>query len=110
MLPEKPLEIVRLRLAAVVTESKPDMIPLSTPAGQDALKGQRLVTFSGQDAPVECPVYDRPKLSAGQRLDGSLIVEEWTSTTLVLPGQRLEVDAYGNLIITRLQGEQNYAN
>ncbi len=109
-MPEKPLEIVRLRLAAVVTESKPDLLPLTTPAGQDARKGQRLVTFSGQGAPVECPVYDRPRLSAGQQLTGPLIVEEWTSTTLVLPGQCLEVDAYGNLIITRQQGEQNHAN
>ena len=38
---------------------------------------------------------------AGERLTGPVIVEEWTSTTLVLPGQTLEVDVFGDLIITR---------
>lgn len=100
-LPEKPVEIVRLRLAAVVTEAKPEMFPIANTA-QDALKGQRPVSFSGIGTPVNCPVYDRPRLVSGQRLEGPLIVEEWTSTTLVLPGQCLEVDGYGNLMISRL--------
>jgi N-methylhydantoinase A len=59
-----------------------------------------MVSFTERPVTVNCPIYDRAKLRAGQRIAGPLIVEEWTSTTLVLPGQMLEIDAYGNLIIT----------
>jgi N-methylhydantoinase A len=102
-LPEKPVEMVRVRLAATVAESKPEMIPLGgedSPASA-ALKAPRFTSFGGNTAPIECPVYDRPKLRAGASIPGPLIVEEWTSTTLVLPGQRMYVDEYGNLLISR---------
>ena len=32
---------------------------------------------------------------------GPAIIEEWNSTTIVHPGQHLEVDAYGNLTISQ---------
>ena len=53
---------------------------------------------------MSCAIVDREKLAAGECLSGPVIVEEWTSTTLVLPGQALDVDAYGNLVITRDEG------
>jgi N-methylhydantoinase A len=108
MLPEKAVEMVRLRLAALVITSKPEMPRLPDGVAQNAYKGQRTVYFTGQDSGVACPVYDRPRMTAGLRLDSPLIVEEWTSTTLVLPGQWVEVDAYGNLIISH--HEQNEVN
>ena len=38
-------------------------------------------------------------LAAGFRLDGPAVVEEFGSTTVVFPGQHLEVDAHGILIV-----------
>ncbi len=99
-LPEKPVEMVRLRLAAVVVTSKPEMMALPESSAQEAIKGYRRVSFTERPATVNCPIYDRAKLRAGQQIAGPLIVEEWTSTTLVLPGQALEVDVYGNLMIS----------
>jgi len=100
MLPDKPVEIVRLRLAATVHIAKPDMPAIPLVSNRTALKGHRAVHFSGST--LDCPVVDRPALVPGQQFDGPLLVEEWTSTTLVLPRQRLDVDAYGNLILSRL--------
>jgi N-methylhydantoinase A len=40
-------------------------------------------------------------LPAGFRLDGPAVVEEFGSTTVVFPGQRLEVDERGILIVRR---------
>ena len=45
------------------------------------------------------PIYDRTTLLPGFRLDGPAIVEEFGSTTVVFPGQDLEVDPHGVLIV-----------
>jgi N-methylhydantoinase A len=45
------------------------------------------------------PTYAREALLAGNRIDGPALVEEHASTTVVLPGDRLTVDDYGNLVI-----------
>jgi N-methylhydantoinase A len=54
--------------------------------------------------PVEAPIYDRARLGAGARLDGPAIITQLDATTLVLPGQLAEVDAFGNLIVGECTG------
>jgi N-methylhydantoinase A len=44
-------------------------------------------------------VVERGALDTAARLDGPCVVEEPAATTLVLPGQTVEVDGLGNLII-----------
>ena len=48
---------------------------------------------------VETPTYDRARLAAGNRIDGPALIEEHASTTVVQPGDKVEVDAFGNLHI-----------
>lgn len=60
-------------------------------------KHARNVWFAG--AWIETPVYDRPSLAAGLRLAGPCIIEEFGSTTVVFPGQDVDVDPHGILII-----------
>jgi N-methylhydantoinase A len=38
-------------------------------------------------------------LAAGDTLDGPVLVEEHASTTVVMPGDRLEVSPWGDLVI-----------
>ena len=45
------------------------------------------------------PVYQREQLKAAQTFSGPAIVEQMDSTTLVLDGQSVEVDRFGNLMI-----------
>ena len=59
----------------------------------------RPVYFGG--AFSDTPIYDRVTLPAGFRLDGPAVVEEFGSTTVVFPGQWLEVDERGILIVRR---------
>lgn len=49
---------------------------------------------------ADAAVYWRSELKAGQTLSGPALVEEAASVTVVDPGKSLEVDAYGNLIVT----------
>ncbi len=74
-------------------------IPEGSGDGSGAMKGQRKVYFEQSGRPVNCAIYQRDRLGAGDKLNGPSIIEEWSSTTIVLPGQELEVDLYGNLKI-----------
>lgn len=67
-------------------------------AGRSSPKGRRRVDFD-VDGVHETPVYERDELPAGFAASGPLLVEEMSSTTLVHPGQRLEVDSFGNLVV-----------
>jgi N-methylhydantoinase A len=60
---------------------------------------RRPVYFGGEFRPT--PVYQRSTLPPGFRLDGPAVIEEFGSTTVVFPGQHLEVDAHGILVVRR---------
>jgi N-methylhydantoinase A len=66
------------------------------PAGQPV--GIREVSFQ-ESGLIETPIYRRDDLPTGFKATGPLIVEEVSSTTLVHPGQRLEVGAAGVMTI-----------
>ena len=73
---------------------KPSARPGSTPAP----KRPRVVDFD-LDGEHAAAVYERDDLPIGFSVRGPLVVDEPTTTTLVHPGQTLEVDDYGNLVI-----------
>jgi N-methylhydantoinase A len=66
------------------------------PAGRPA--GEREVYFQERGL-LATPIYRREDLPAGFAAAGPLIVEEVSSTTLVHPGQRLEVGSSGVMTI-----------
>jgi len=41
----------------------------------------------------------RAELLAGNKISGPALIEEHASTTVLMPGDRMTVDAYGNLVI-----------
>ena len=55
--------------------------------------------FFPETGPVETAVHDRSLLCAGDVLEGPCLVSETTTTTVVLPGDRVEVAADGTLIV-----------
>ncbi len=100
--PLEKVEIVTLRSAVTGVMKKPPMEKIAagaqTPAA-DASRASRNVYFSALGKAALVPVYDREKLLAGNRIAGPALVEEHASTTVVQPGDALEVDAFGNLRI-----------
>ena len=99
-LPDTPAEIVNLHLVAYGRLEKPALQKIAPQEGgiETALKERRRVFFAG-DGWLEAPIYDRARLGAGASAVGPLVVEEPTTATVVCPGQTLQVDQYGNLII-----------
>ena len=57
----------------------------------------RPVHFGGKAA--RTPAYARSALKAGNRIAGPALIEEHASTTVLLPGDRMHVDGFGNLVI-----------
>lgn len=94
---QQKVELVNFAVSGFGLIERPSMPKLSIGGGKPSPKGRRPVYFGGgfQDTPI----YDRATLPPAFRLEGPAVVEEFGSTTVVFPGQNLEVDAYGILII-----------
>jgi N-methylhydantoinase A len=100
--PVEKAEIVSLRSTVTGVMKKPPQG--FVPAGEetppeDASSGTRPVFFNEEGQFVDTPTYSRDALLAGNRIAGPALLEEHASTTVVLPGDALEVDRFGNLII-----------
>lgn len=95
----EPTMIVNLRVTALGRVDRPRLTRLPPGDGEPrgALKGRRPVWF---DAPVDCPIYDRAGLRAGDAIQGPAIVEQMDTTTVLPPASHTLVDAGGSLIVT----------
>ena len=95
-------EIVSVRASVTGALAKPEL-PL-LPAGDEtppaeASSGSRPVYFSSRGGWVDAPTWRRDRLLAGNRVTGPALIEEYASTTVLAPGDRMEVDRFGNLVI-----------
>jgi N-methylhydantoinase A len=67
---------------------------LEPQAGAVPVVRERAVYLGGQD--VSLPVYDGSRIGAGARIEGPALIEETTTTLLVLERQTATTDEYGN--------------
>jgi N-methylhydantoinase A len=101
-LPERAIEIVNCRLQAVGRVPKAplnEMARATSWSPEDALVGRRDVYHGKARGWLDTPVYARARLASGCALVGPAVIEEMSSTILLAPGQRAEVDKLGNVII-----------
>jgi len=99
--PENPIEIMNLRITAVgaVEKTKVEKSPLGKADPAKAFKGKRKAYFEELGGFVETPVYERGKLTPGNKIAAPAIVEERITTVIVHPGWELTVDAYDNILM-----------
>ncbi len=100
----RPIEIVSLRVRATGVTQKPRA--KRWPSGQSRIASHShtaRVYLSERSAQV--PVYARDDLSVGVRLTGPAIITEYSSTTLIPPRFKVEVDSWLNLIIRGQRSE-----
>lgn len=93
------VEIVNLRVQAVGRVHRPSPRRIA-PRAPTAPKGTRKVYWR-RIGWVDCPLYERSSIAAGQCISGPLISEEYGSTVVVPPGWTATCDAYGILHLER---------
>ena len=81
--PAKPLDAASAQLFRFV----PQVRLKSSPYVGSNVRAKRLKVFDGRS------------IGAGAMIDGPAIIEEPTTTFLLLPGQVASVDGYGNYIV-----------
>jgi N-methylhydantoinase A len=99
--PVEPAEIVSLRstVTGVVRKPPQGKIARGGPApARAAFTGRRAVYFHGRGF-IPTRTFSRAALAAGNRIRGPALVEEHASTTVLMPGDMLTVDPFGNLVI-----------
>lgn len=88
---------VRVRMVSGSELFEPVRKAVSPGDGRQAERGWRQVYFDGGYR--DTPLYDREALVPGDELKGPAMITEYSSATVLLPGDRLRVDELGNLVI-----------
>jgi N-methylhydantoinase A len=101
---KQKIELVNLCVSGFGVIERPQLPKLAAPTGKFEAKSTRPVYFGA--AYQDTPVFDRSSLPPGGRLNGPAVVEEFGSTTVIFPGQYLEVDPHGILVIRAVSSQE----
>jgi N-methylhydantoinase A len=92
------IELINFRLTAIGPAKVPELPVLPPQVGTPAPREQRPVYFGGEF--LSCPAFRRDHLGAGCLLHGPAIIEDIDATTVLHPGDLLEVTPSGVLSIS----------
>jgi len=98
-----PVQLINFRVTAYGIVGKPKLRKhdLVKESSEDAVVGRRKVFFGESDEFLLTPIYARSKLLAGNTIQGPAVIEQLSSTTLILPDQSGMVDEYLNIIVNQ---------
>ncbi|MDE0941224.1 MAG: hydantoinase/oxoprolinase family protein [Alphaproteobacteria bacterium] len=92
---DTPLVITTWKVEA--TANAPELTTAGPEAqGAATPKGSRQAYFD--EGYVTTPVYDRYNLAVGTVIEGPALIEERESTVIIGPGEKVDVDEFGNLV------------
>jgi N-methylhydantoinase A len=94
-----PVEVVTLRVTAIGMLPKPalERRELGPADAEAAVIDRAPVIFA--EGTLETSVYDRSGLDPGACLTGPALIVQSDCTTVIHPGQKAKVDAFGNLVV-----------
>jgi len=102
--PNCAVEILGARLGAEADIPRPELARLAGGGGMAAPgavapRGHRSVHFPLPHGRMEVPVFARDALPAGHEIEGPAVIEEYSSTTVLMPGDRARVGGLGEIVI-----------
>jgi N-methylhydantoinase A len=100
--PAEPAEIVSLRSTVAGVMRKPPQAKIKRGRAappRAAFAGTRPVNLGERGGFRATATYRRSALLAGNRIMGPALIEEHASTTVLMSGDAMTVDPYGNLVI-----------
>ena len=95
------MEFIGFKVEAVGRQAKPRLVR-RRPKGKSpggALKGRRPVCFDAVNGYRRTPIYEGERLASGNLVPGPAIIEYASTTVVVGPRQRAEVDPYQNVTL-----------
>jgi N-methylhydantoinase A len=99
---ENEVEIVNARVVVTGVVKKPKFKRIekggSEPPTESIIENRR-VFFEDFNDYVNCKVFRREKLKAGNIINGPAIIEQYDSTTIIYPKWNAEIDSYGNILM-----------
>jgi N-methylhydantoinase A len=100
-MPWRAVEFLTYRLKVTSAPRKVEMALLgrSSTGVESARRGARSCLFEGQAKPVQTPAYDWDKMAPGHKVNGPALIDDKTTTVLVVPGFTCEVDPHHNLVL-----------
>jgi N-methylhydantoinase A len=97
--PERPLEIVTVRLRASLSSPPLQWPKLKKRSGSAKPQQWTTAIFSGKK--MKTGIYLREQLAPGARLRGPAVIAEYSATAVVPPGYVARVDDAGNILIAQ---------
>lgn len=97
--PSEPVMIVNLRLSALGRFENRLPLASSFRDSDSQERGKRPVIFESGRQPVLCPIFLRSGFKPGDRIDGPAVIEEMGATILLYPGDKMQVNEFGYLVI-----------
>jgi N-methylhydantoinase A len=99
-LPDNGVEMVTFQLGAELETERVGLPDIKVATNVDqALLGRRELYLGNAEGVKQAAVYDRDLLPPGTEIAGPVLIEEPTTTALVLPGQVARIDRAGLLVI-----------
>lgn len=100
----RAIQFVSARLQAIGDVPKAPQAEVGGGASLEAaMAGSRRVYFDASHGWVDTPIYRRGDLPAETDFSGPAIINEMSATSLILPGQAVRADRWGNLIVSTNQ-------
>ena len=93
------VQCVNTRLTVTLEVDHPPLRQRQPAEGDLIAKGHRDVYAGRQHGRLAFPVYERNRMPPNHSFLGPAIVEQMDTTTLILPGQRVQVDSWGNIVL-----------
>jgi N-methylhydantoinase A len=93
------VEIVNYQATAIARLAKPQLQKFAVRPGKPANPQETRSVYFSSTQSCDTSVWRRENLLPGTRIEGPAVIEEKTSTIVLHPGHRAEVDAYLNIEI-----------
>ena len=106
---KRAVEIVNLRVRAIGITDKPRIEKIAT-----VTKGKKMRPVASIDCILDgerqtAASIDREQVHSGDSFAGPAVISEYSATTLVPPGWRARVDAYGQILVTKSENARLHA-
>lgn len=95
-------EIASVRVKCFAQVQKPELPKIKRAKSEAQVVGSREAYDFATSSMAHFTIFDRDTLEAGMTLSGPTIIQEAASATIVFSDQRVEVDEYGQLLISRV--------